>query len=132
MAAMVLGRGLGGLFTLFFPGNLFLPLIPASSLNVVALVIAHKFVLEPDSNGVQDEEDVHDDSLKSIRMCAFLNITIGAVLDNIGSLAIVPIALSPVMYETFLLNLVEEGLDPIMTADQVSLVFATVLCMHSD
>ena len=79
MAAMVLGRGLGGLFTLFFPENLFLPLIPASSLNVVALVIAHKFVLEPDSNGVQDEEDVHDDSLKSIRMCAFLNITIGAV-----------------------------------------------------
>ena len=121
MAASTLGRGLGGLSTLFFPEDLFLPLIPAASLNVIALFAAYKFVLEPNSDGVQDEEDVNDDSPKSLQMRAFINITFGAILDYIGSLAIAPIGLSPIMYETFYLNFIENGLNPVMTVDQVSI-----------
>ena len=36
MAVMVLGRGLGGLFTVLLPENLFMPLIPAATINIFA------------------------------------------------------------------------------------------------
>ena len=62
------------------------------------------------------------DALESIQMRPFLNIIFGAFADNIGSLGLVPLALSPVMYEIFSLNFFEEGLTPVMSENQVSLI----------
>lgn len=120
MAAMVLGKGSGGLLTLLFPGNLFLPLIPAASISIMAFFIACKFVFDPKYNdNIDDREGINNDYPDSFHVRTLINVMFGAIMDNIGSLGIVPLALSPVMFDTFL-NFIEVRDLPVMSESQVS------------
>ena len=106
----------GGLFSVFFAENLFLPLIPAACLSVVATIVAYMLLLDPGitvAPSVEVDGGAHDDATPaSFRVRVLLHIIVGAMVDNLGSLGIVPLGLSPVMYQTFFAEPLEEGLDP--------------------
>ena len=92
MATSAASRSLGGLLTLMFPSSLFLPLLPAAALNVVAFLVVYKFVLQPKLDDLDDgdkKDESEDGSLVEIDKPALVNIVIGALVDNVGSLGIV-------------------------------------------
>lgn len=130
IAVAVIGRSIGGLLTVLFPEHLFLPLIPAAILSLFAFFVAYKFVLEPkhiqhDAPNQTEEED-SDAVPDEIHMGTLLNIIFGALLDNIGSLGIVPFAVRSVMYKTFYLDFEENGLEPIMNENQYRWLYSMI------
>ena len=91
MCAMVMGRSLGGIFTVMFPAGLFLPLLPAASVNVVALLVVYKYVLDPGKLHTVEEEATKsvDDSPVTFDKVGLANVIISSFFDNIGSSGIV-------------------------------------------
>jgi hypothetical protein len=99
VAIALVGRSLGGLFTVMFPDDLFLPLIPATALTFLGLLVAFKFVLEP--RGVRDDEakekkgtshgdeKAEQDPPETMDNKTLFNIIFGALMDNAGSAGII-------------------------------------------
>ena len=95
---VLLSSSLGGLLTVIFPQNLFLPLIPAAAISFTAFVVVYFFVLEPASDNTDPQESVQEsdnedasqtlDAPGKLNKLVFANIVIGSFLDNVGSLGI--------------------------------------------
>jgi len=83
MATTVASRSFGGLLTLMFPSSLFLPLLPAAALNVLAFLVVYKFVLQPKLDGEEKDESEDGSSVK-LDKPALANIVVGALVDNVG------------------------------------------------
>jgi MFS family permease len=97
--------------------GLFTPLFVGAAFNFLATVILYFFLLEPDKSFHFEEESTDDDkrgppTLKKGLMAAIIG---GAILDNIGSAGLWPLALSPLAFVQFYDNFVQKGLTPIMT-----------------
>ena len=89
-ATSIASFSLGGLLTIIFPANLFLPLLPAAAISSIALVVASVFVLEPSKihptpDTANEQKDDLPTKLDKRLLC---NIIFGALMDNIGSLGI--------------------------------------------
>ena len=95
---VLLSSSLGGLLTVIFPHDLFLPLIPAAAISFTALVVVYFFVLEPvsdnadllESENERERGDVFEtvDAPEKLNKFVFANIVIGSFIDNVGSLGI--------------------------------------------
>jgi len=118
MATGILGGALGGMLTLIFPSSLFLPLIPGACVSALTVVVAHEFIYDTHNTSNVEIRDVMD-APKEFHRCSLFNIAVGAIIDNVGSLGVVPIGISPVLYEVFYLNFAMDGLDPVMNLNQV-------------
>lgn len=153
MATMVGGRTLGALFSVMFPRNLFFPLIPAAVISAASFLAVYK-LLQPNLTDDDGNEKSGLGSPDKLDRGVFVNIISGALIDNIGSLGIVPrklcsvplhhyilpfsylirsaagdfrsVAFSPCMYETFLLNPVMEGRTPIMSENEYRWLFSMI------
>lgn len=137
LGALLLSSSLGGLLTLVFPDDLFLPLIPAAAISFTALVVIYFFVLDPVFDDAVDhkseqESEVDDvsqqpDVPEKLNKAVLANIVIGAFIDNIGSLGIYPLAFSPVMYQKFFSDFEMQSLTPVMSENQYRLLFSLIL-----
>jgi MFS family permease len=113
--------------------GLFTPLFFGAALNAVFMYI---YLVEPDPSlhfeeTVEEEDKVGPTSLdKKVAS----NVMIGAIFDNIGSAGLFPMALSPLMLETFnLLDLLAEGSEAIMSETAykwVTMLLATMVFLE--
>ena len=92
-ATSIASFSIGGLLTILFPDNLFVPLLVAAGISFIAALAAFAFVLDPGSYQKQreheDQDDKEDSELpKVLDKKLFFNILCGALMDNIGSLGI--------------------------------------------
>ena len=93
-ATSIASFSIGGLLTILFPENLFVPLLVAAGISFLAVLAAFAFVLDPGSYQKQrkledqDKEDRDSDSPKVLDKKLLFNIICGALMDNIGSLGI--------------------------------------------
>jgi hypothetical protein len=98
IAIAVIGRALGGLLTVMFPDHLFQPLIPATVITFLGVLVAYYLVLEP--KGVRkalmggetddcEKTDKDADLPKTMDYKALFNIIFGALVDNGGSYGII-------------------------------------------
>ena len=89
LAALVIGRSFGGIFTVMFPAGLFLPLLPAAGVNIVALLVVLKYFLCPGCNAKAGGEAADDDAPRTLDKVSFANIVVGQLLDSVGSAGVV-------------------------------------------
>ena len=91
-ATSIASFSIGGLLTILFPDNLFVPLLVAAGISFIAVLAAFAFVLDPGSYQKQrkhEEQDKEDsNSPKVLDKKLLFNIVCGALADNIGSLGI--------------------------------------------
>ena len=91
-ATSIASFSIGGLLTILFPDNLFVPLLVAAGISFIAVLAAFAFVLDPGSYQKQrkhEEQDKDDsNSPKVLDKKLLFNIVCGALADNIGSLGI--------------------------------------------
>lgn len=138
---------MGGALTLAFKSSLFLPLWPAAALNILAFFVVYVFVTEPrrteetdnklEEQGTADGEENH--------MREKVHIILGAILNGVGSAGytrmfkcklhyfkfgshhpLAALAFAPVLYETFLLDFVESGENPIMSESDYKLIYSLI------
>ncbi|KAL3909912.1 MAG: hypothetical protein SGILL_007899 [Bacillariaceae sp.] len=119
IGASMLGVSGGGIIAILMQDvGLFTPLFVGAGLNFLATIMIYVFLLEPDANFHFEEETTDEDRkgppvLKKGLMSVILG---GAVLDNIGSSGLFPLALSPLMFVQFYESFVLRGDVPIMSA----------------
>ena len=108
----LLSSSLGGLLTVMFPSDLFLPLIPAAGISFAAFIVVYLYVSEPMPDDVTESEiepatekidasesedelvselDEPDqlDAPQQLDWLLFTNIVVGHFVDNVGSLGII-------------------------------------------
>lgn len=96
----LLSASLGGLLTVIFPSDLFLPLIPAAAFSFAAFIAVYFFVSEPvcdDTNSqpseIEERPEIDEaeqlNAPEKLDKLALANIIVGALIDNVGSLGIV-------------------------------------------
>ena len=102
--------------------GLFTPLFLGAALNCAAFIFMWFFLVEP-AGGVEwhFEEDVSEEDKKSpekLDKKLMLNVVAGALLDNIGSSGLWPMALTPLAFETFYSDFLAVGKEPIMSENE--------------
>ncbi len=125
----------GGIAAILMKGTgLFTPLLLAAGLNGAAFLFLYAFLVEPhqDGNQLQYTEDVDTDEVKrpeTIDKKLLWNVVFGALCDNVGSAGLVPLALSPLLFETFYLDFVDAGEEPIMAESAYGWIFMLLALM---
>ncbi|KAL7550909.1 hypothetical protein ACHAWF_014114 [Thalassiosira exigua] len=123
----VLGNSGGGIIAVLMADlGLFAPLWVGAGLMVIAVIMCHKYTIEPGDKRLElevdlklsldDEEDIVQRP-ETIHRLTLWNIVGGALLDNIGSTGLFPLCLSPLAIEEYYLQFVnkEPPEEPIMT-----------------
>ena len=104
--------------------GLFSPLLVAAGINVISTIYAFFYLVEPskmkDQGIISGDDGTDDDSLAEEAPTSFnkpviANILVGSILDNAGSTGLMPICLSPLMFDVFLGDFLDRGELPIMT-----------------
>lgn len=67
-----------------------------------------------------------EDYPNELDMGALLNVLLGELFDNLGSIGLVPICLAPLMWQTFYAEFVEAGEDPIMSSTSYKWIYVFV------
>ncbi|CAB9513051.1 Major facilitator superfamily MFS_1 [Seminavis robusta] len=115
----MIGMSGGGVVAILMENeNLFSPLLVGAGVSFAALIFCFMFLIEPDKCLIpKDEESDEDegDAPESINWCLFGNVIAGALLDNIGSSGLFPMALAPLAFKTFYSDFIMAQQDPIMT-----------------
>lgn len=98
--------------------NLFSPLLVAIGLDFVVFIFCYLFCIEPDKNihFPEEGEDEEDTGPEKIDVRLFSNVIVGALLDNVGSSGLFPMALAPLAFNAFFMDFVAAGQEPIMSA----------------
>eukprot|EP00569_Conticribra_weissflogii_P009627 CAMPEP_0171367188 /NCGR_PEP_ID=MMETSP0879-20121228/5928_1 /TAXON_ID=67004 /ORGANISM="Thalassiosira weissflogii, Strain CCMP1336" /LENGTH=487 /DNA_ID=CAMNT_0011875187 /DNA_START=14 /DNA_END=1474 /DNA_ORIENTATION=- len=125
MATLMVGLTVGGLFTLFFPSNLFRPLLLSSALCFLAFVVCFIFVFVPSESPVEIDSEPEEDDIPLDKR-AISNVIIGASFDHLGTLGIYPLAFSPVMYQRFFLDFQIANKVPIMSGNEYRWLFSMI------
>ncbi|KAL3908637.1 MAG: hypothetical protein SGARI_002970 [Bacillariaceae sp.] len=119
LGSNMIGISGGGIIAILMQDTgLFTPLFVGAAFNFLATILMYFYLIEPNAEFHFDEETTEEDrkgppTLKKGLLAIILN---GAVLDNIGSSGLFPLALSPLMFVQFYEQFVVRGEDPIMTA----------------
>lgn len=100
--------------------GLFTPLLLAAALNFAAFCFMYMFLIEPHGKGkalafAEETSEEDENGPETIDKKLFSNVIVGALFDNVGSAGLFPLALSPLAFETFYLNFVLTGQEPIMS-----------------
>lgn len=140
MAISMLGATGGGIMAIAMSNvGLFDPLLFGAALNFASTAFAYFYLIEPnrmlqnkivqlrndadntgeDGRTVGTSEEngtaVDNDSPDHLNWKVIGNILFGSLLDNAGSTGYIPFCLSPLMFNTYLRDFVEAGLEPIMS-----------------
>eukprot|EP00934_Nitzschia_sp_Nitz4_P006897 Nitzschia sp. Nitz4//scaffold25_size161228//144463//149493//NITZ4_002455-RA/size161228-augustus-gene-0.119-mRNA-1//1//CDS//3329544661//6887//frame0 len=119
----VIGLSGGGMISILLNDvGLFTPQLVSAGITGLSAILVAVFMIEPGKNvdhGPEFEipDDADDDAVvrpKEIDVKALVHIIVGAVADNFGSTALVPLCLSPLAFKHYYLHFIEEGEDPIM------------------
>lgn len=77
-----------------------------------------------DSKIMDNNKPAEDEELpKDIDNKALAVVILGALVDNIGSAGLIPLALSPLLFDTYYGSFVEEGMEPIMSQTAFRWIF---------
>jgi len=111
----MIGMTGGGIIAIFMENEgLFTPLLVGAAINAVAAIFIVFFMVDAEEkyvfHEVVDEDDL--DAPERINQRVFWN---GALLDNIGSSGLFPMTLAPLAFDTFFVDLLVQGKEPIMT-----------------
>lgn len=80
----------------------------------------------------EEESDDSDEKVVDIRnptvldKRTLLHIMLGELADNLGSIGLVPLCLSPLLFRTFYAEFVEQGLEPIMSSTSYKWIYIFV------
>lgn len=77
-----------------------------------------------------DNDDGSNDPPETFDMPVLANILVGSILDNAGSTGLVPIRMSPLMFDVFLGDFLERGEEPIMSIDADKWLTVCVAYLH--
>ncbi|CAB9505238.1 tetracycline resistance protein [Seminavis robusta] len=113
----MLGITGGGIIAILMESTgLFTPLFVGAALNAVAFAFMFLYLVEPDESlhftETVSEEDKVGPSTLDVKLMS--NVIAGAVVDNIGSAGLYPMALAPLMFETYYGNFKVLELTPVM------------------
>lgn len=152
IAISMIGRTGGGVMAIALQSyGLFTPLWVAAATNILAGVLCHIWMVEPkkfitacnrvtgtdlddtkrtqldSSNSSSDEDHVVSSSDPTmLDRKALLRIIVGELFDNFGSIGLVPLCLSPLLFRVFYADFVENGLEPIMSATSYKWIYIFV------
>ena len=123
VALGMLGISGGGVCAILMESQgLFTPLFIGAVLNAAAFFAAMYGMIEPKKyTFIRRKHDSDDDSLeeqespKTLDHKVLGNVIVGALLDNIGSSGLLPMAMAPLALNEFYINFLEEGVNPIMS-----------------
>ena len=126
VALYVMGQSTGGILGILLQGyGLFAPLWGGVIIMLIAFLINIKFLVEPgriqipaelgDDEVSQDESESMSNHPTEIDKRTMGHILFGAFVDIAGSKALFPICLSPLAFEAFYLDFVDNGQDPLMS-----------------
>ncbi|KAL3919598.1 MAG: hypothetical protein SGILL_003676 [Bacillariaceae sp.] len=131
IAISLIGRVGGGILAILLQSmGLFIPLLYSAGISLMAGIICFFWMVEARDNAASSKEesqlnmsvateDSKDESMEKDEVLdkrALWNVLAGELADNLGSIGLVPICISPLMFQTFYQNFVDQGLDPIMSA----------------
>lgn len=128
VGAAMLGTSGGGVAAILMEDQgLFTPLFLGAAFNILAASFAYFYMIEPSkmlfvgtdsrfaANDDDDDDDDQDRAPTTVDQALLINIVSGALFDNVGSAGLLPIAMSPLAFNTFYASFVENGEEPIMT-----------------
>lgn len=121
VGCFVMGNSGGGIIAILMAeSGLFAPLWVGAGLMALSCLGMSRYMIEPTKEKLVrgDGEEEDENTIKrpdAIDKCGVGNIIIGALLDNIGSTGLFPLCLSPLAIEQYYADLVDQGLDPIMS-----------------
>jgi len=129
----MLGITGGGIIAILMQSTgLFTPLFFGAALNAVAFIFMYIYLVEPDESLHFEETLDKEDKVGPATLDAKVmsNIIVGAVFDNIGSSGLFPLALAPLMFETYYGNFIAASQDPVMSETVykwITMVLATTV-----
>lgn len=124
VGVFVLGNSGGGVIAILMENSgLFAPLWVGAAITGIASVLIAWYLIEPGDARLIDKhqdtaiEDDEDEVARpaEINNVVMWNVLIGALLDNIGSVGLAPLCLSPLALEHFTLDFVNAGEEPMMS-----------------
>jgi len=151
IAISLIGRTGGGILAIVLQKfGLFVPLWGGVVLTIFAGIICQFLLVEPpkhqnpavsmaavdltdntledsehdDGNSGEDDTDFRNPTALDKR--ALRHIMLGELADNLGSLGLVPLCLSCLLFRTFYAEFVEKGLEPIMSATSYKWIYVFV------
>lgn len=136
----MLGASGGGICAILLTQQgLFTPLWIGVALNVISTVTTLYYVIEPrDYKALHGDEFTEVDESEGynglpvpteIDMKACANIIAGAFADNIGSSGLVPLCLSPLMFDKYYTDFINNNLTPIMSQNDYKWISVMVSLM---
>lgn len=138
VAVSMVGRTGGGIVTILMQGlGLFEPLWVAVAVSVVAGILCQVWMHDankaPVSTEMVDPEDNVtkvscnlEDICKSNNAKTLWNILAGELADNLGSIGLVPLCVSPLMFNTFYAEFAQQDVDPVMSATAYKWIYVLV------
>ncbi len=127
VGCFVFGNSGGGIIAVLMADvGLFSPLWVGAGLMVIANILSHQYMIEPEKDNIGTPVDIEDkftlddddEDIKrpeSIDQKTLWNVVGGALLDNIGSTGLFPLCLSPLALETYYGQFVVNSQEPIMS-----------------
>lgn len=117
----VIGQSIGGIFAILMQNHgLFAPLWAGVAILAVALVFNIRFLIEPGRIKIpgsigDDTDDLIAERPEKINTHAMANILIGGFVDVAGSKALFPLCMTPLAFDTFYRDFVQNDEPPIMS-----------------
>ena len=126
----MIGATGGGIITVLMSDiGIFEPLLVGAALNLIVTAWAFVYLVEPNrilhmktvfpghehEHDKEDEDEDGEEKPQHINWKVTANILIGALVDNAGSTGFIPFCLTPLMFNVFLGDFLQQGLDPIMS-----------------
>lgn len=134
VALNFIGSTGGGLIAIMMQGvGLFEPLLVSAAISLTAGLVCQVLLFEPEKNLYKKSDgDLGKDKEKeqaptTLDHCAMYNILAGAIVDNLGSSGILPICLSPIMFNTYYADFANQGLAPILSTDGYQWIYVCLL-----
>lgn len=114
----MIGAAGGGVAAILMEDQgLFAPLFVGAAMDLVAFGLVWAFMIEPNKvffpNKRADDDDDEVAPPDRIDNRTLWNIVVGALLDNIGSAGLLPLAMAPLALNQFYTELIVRGDDPI-------------------
>ena len=131
----MLGTTGGGIIAILMQTHgLFTPLLIGAALTAIAAVLNTFMLIEPrdilasrsrerEEMGLLVDDDDEEDAIKApsvLNKKHFITIIVGALADNIGSAGLNPLCLSPLAFNAYYTNFVDQGLEPIVSMNMCS------------
>lgn len=142
VAVSMIGRTGGGVVAILMQDlGLFEPLWVTAGVSAIA-GLANQFLFRDQTTKLRQresiigsavhleaiDEDADGTRTKSMDLDkrALANVLLGELFDNLGSIGLVPICISPLMFNTFYSDFFAQGLDPVMSSTAYKWIYVLV------